>query len=445
MLLKESFGITKNKGNVLRKSNPKEFVEKLVMIRVNENFKELPAVYLFTRISRILAQYKEDKSAIPLIRMDIGDIPGPVAECVAKAMHRAIEDLSSVDSFKGYGPEQGYAFLREIISKKDYKERGIEIDESEIFISDGAKCDLGNFGDILSKECKVAVMDPSYPAYIDDNVIDGREGKFNGIKYSEITYLKCNASSGFLPELPDSQVDIIYICSPNNPTGAVFSKQELKKWVDYARKNKSLIIFDSAYEAYVRNDSLPRSIYEIEGAKEVAVEIRSFSKTGGFTGIRCGYSVVPKELKGSYADGQEVALNALWSRRQTTKFNGASYVSQRGAEALYSEEGRKSIREMTDKYLNNASILRKMFEEAGWKVTGGHDSPYVWAGNPYGMSSQDVFDTILKNCGVSTTPGVGFGEEGEGYIRLTGFNTFENTKEAISRISVWLESKKNPK
>lgn len=409
---------------------------------VNDNFKELPAVYLFTQISRILAKYREDKNAIPLIRMDIGDIPGPVPHCVAEAMHKAIDDLSTVESFKGYGPEQGYSFLRNLISEKDYKERGIEIDPSEIFVGDGAKCDLGNLGDILSKNCKIAVMDPSYPAYIDDNVIDGREGKLEGNKYSGVTYLKCKAKDHFYPELPDTKVDIIYICSPNNPTGSVLNRHELEKWVEYAKENESLIIFDSAYEAYVREPGLPRSIYEIEGAKEVAIEVRSYSKTGGFTGIRCGYTVVPQNLFGKYSDGSSVALNSLWNRRQTTKFNGASYVSQRGAEALYSEEGRKAVKEMTDKYLKNATLLRTLFEENGWDVTGGTDSPYVWAGNPYGMTSYEVFETILKECGVSTTPGSGFGEEGEGFIRLSGFNTLENTIKAIERISKWLQSKK---
>lgn len=412
------------------------------MRRVNDNFKELPAVYLFTKISRILAKYKEEKDAIPLIRMDIGDVPGPLPECVSEAMHRAINDLSSVDSFKGYGPEQGYSFLRDVIADKDYKERGIDIDPSEIFVGDGAKCDLGNLGDILSKDCKVAVMDPSYPAYIDDNVIDGREGKFTGEKYSGITYLKCKSDNNFYPEIPQSSVDIIYLCSPNNPTGSVLTKEELKKWVDYAKENESLIIFDSAYEAYIRESDLPKSIYEIPGAKEVAIEVRSYSKTGGFTGVRCGYTVVPKELKGKYSDGDTVELNALWNRRQTTKFNGASYVSQRGAEALYSEEGRNAVFDMTNRYLNNATQLRKMFEKAGWKVTGGTDSPYVWAGNPYGMTSYELFESILKECGVSTTPGSGFGEEGESFIRLSGFNTPENTEKAILRISKWLQSKK---
>ena len=411
------------------------------MRKVNENFKELPAVYLFTKISRILSEYREDKKAIPLIRMDIGDVPGPLPSSVAEAMHKAVDDLTSMDSFKGYGPEQGYAFLRNIIAEKDYLERGLDIDSSEIFISDGAKCDLGNLGDILSRDCVVAVMDPSYPAYIDDNVIDGRAGKLEGEKYDKVTYLKCKADNNFYPELPSTPIDIIYICSPNNPTGSVLPKEELKKWVTFAKENNSLIIFDSAYEAYMRTPDLPKSIYEIDGAKEVAIEVRSFSKTGGFTGVRCGYTVVPKTLKGKYSTGETVSLNALWSRRQTTKFNGASYVSQRGAEALYSEKGRKEVKEMTDRFLYNASLLRKMFENAGWKVTGATDSPYVWAGNPYGMSSIEMFNAILHECGVSTTPGSGFGAEGEGYIRLTGFNTLEKTEKAIERVTKWLENK----
>ena len=407
------------------------------MIRVNENFKELPAVYLFTKISRILAEYRENDKSIPLIRMDIGDIPGPLPKSVASAMHLAVDDLTSIDSFRGYGPEQGYAFLREVIARKDYHERGLDISQEEIFISDGAKCDLGNLGDILSKECRIAVMDPSYPAYVDDNVIDGRAGILEGDVYSKVIYLKCSFLTNFSPELPSEAPDIIYICSPNNPTGSVLTKQDLKKWVDYAKAHNTLIIFDSAYESYIRTEGLPKSIYEVEGAREVAIEVRSFSKTGGFTGVRCGYTVVPNELKGFYANGEPIALNRLWSRRQTTKFNGASYVSQRGAEALYSEQGRKEVREMTDRFLKNARMLRDLFEKHGWKVTGGIDSPYVWAGNPLGLTSYEVFEKILAQTGISTTPGSGFGKEGEGFIRLTGFNSEENTKKAIERLERW--------
>lgn len=404
------------------------------MVLANDNFRELPSVYLFTKISRRLAEYREQKDSLPLIRMDIGDIPGPIPECVAKAMHKALDDLATQTRFRGYGPEQGYDFLREAISKNDYTDRGVDISPSEIFVSDGAKCDLGNLGDILSRDSVIAVMNPSYPAYIDDNVIDGRAGNLIGEGYSKVVYLKCRAENSFYPELPGSKADIIYLCSPNNPTGTCLPASVLKKWVEYARENGSLIIFDSAYEAYVRTPGLPKSIYEIEGAKEVAIEVRSFSKTGGFTGVRCGYTVVPDSLKALYSNGETVSLNRLWSRRQTTKFNGASYVSQRGAEALYTEEGKIEVRNMTDIYIGNASKLGEFFRGQGWKVMGGVDSPYLWAGSPGGEKSVDIFEKILVNCGVSTTPGSGFGSEGEGFIRLSGFNSTENTEKAIGRL-----------
>ena len=408
------------------------------MIKVNENFQQLPAVYLFTRISRRLAQYREDPTAIPLIRMDIGDIPGPIPSVAVEAMKKAIDDLSGRQQFHGYGPEQGYAFLRDAISEHDYAQRGVEIKPTEIFVSDGAKCDLGNLGDILSRKSRIAVMNPSYPAYIDDNAIDGRAGHLiNGV-YPDVEYLRCSEKGDFCPTMPETRPDIIYLCSPNNPTGACLTSEILKEFVDYARSIGSLIIFDSAYEAYIRNSSLPKSIYEIEGAKEVAIEVRSYSKTGGFTGVRCGYTVIPDALKGTYADGKEVNLNALWSRRQTTKFNGASYVSQRGAEALYTPRGKEEVRTMTDNYLKNASRLRKVFESAGWRVTGGTDSPYVWAGAPFATTSIEIFERILTECGVSTTPGSGFGSEGEGFIRLSGFNSAEATEAAIKRLEKFL-------
>lgn len=404
------------------------------MVRVNDNFKELPGVYLFTRISRRIAEYKEKGLGPSLIRMDIGDISGPIPGCVARYMQEAVNDLETKDKFHGYGPEQGYNFLREAIRDHDYKSRVIDISTDEIFVSDGAKCDLGNLGDIFSRDLKIAVMNPSYPAYIDDNVIDGRAGHLEGSVYSNVEYLKCSAKDGYMPSLPREHVDIIYLCSPNNPTGTVLPREELRKWVDYARKEGSIIIFDSAYESYIRDNSLPRSIYEIENSKEVAIEVRSFSKSGGFTGIRCGYSVVPKELKGKYSDGKEVSLNSLWSRRQTTKFNGASYISQRGALALYTAEGRDDVRKMTDYYLENARLLRAAFESAGWETVGATDSPYVWTGNPKGIKSEDVFERLLTETGVTCTPGTGFGSEGEGFIRLTGFSSREKTEEAIKRI-----------
>lgn len=408
------------------------------MIKVNDNFTQLPAVYLFTQISRRLAQYKENTDNIPLIRMDIGDIPGPIPSAAAEAMHKAVDDLSGSKNFHGYGPEQGYAFLRDVIAKNDYANRGIDIKASDIFVGDGAKCDLANLGDILARDSKIAVMNPSYPAYIDDNAIDGRTGKLQGNAYPEVVYLDCPESNGYYPLLPDRHVDIIYICSPNNPTGVTLPKSELQKWVDYARNEGSLIIFDSAYEAYIRDESLPKSIYEIENAQEVAIEVRSFSKTGGFTGVRCGYTVVSDRLVGSFSNGDTVKLNQLWGRRQTTKFNGASYVSQRGAEALYSEKGKVEVREMTDRYLSNAMKLRKTFEEAGWKVTGATDSPYVWAKSPANLKSTEIFEQILMQCGVSTTPGSGFGSSGEGFVRLSGFNSAEATEKAIFRLKEYL-------
>lgn len=412
------------------------------MIRVNDNFQKLPAVYLFTQISRRLNAYREEKSVLPLIRMDIGDIPGPIPPSVASAMEKAVEDLKNPETFKGYGPEQGYLFLRETIARKDYQDRNIDIDPSEIFISDGAKCDLGNLGDILSRDCSVAVMDPSYPAYTDDNIIDGRAGVAQQNLYSNITYLTCNIHNNYIPDLPDKPVDVIYLCSPNNPTGTVMTHKSLEKWVNYAKKEGSIIIFDSAYEAYIRSQGLPLSIYEIPGSKEIAIEVRSFSKTGGFTGVRCGSTVIPKEIIGYFKDGQPVTLNSLWSRRQTTKFNGASYISQRGAEALYSDAGKRESRKMIDGFLENAQKLKKIFEESGWQVSGGSDSPYVWAGNPFGKSSIEIFEILLEQCGISTTPGSGFGNGGEGFIRLSGFNSKENTDAAIERIKKFLKQDK---
>lgn len=404
------------------------------MIQLNDNFSQLPAVYLFTKISRRLAEYQVTPDVIPLIRMDIGDIRGPLPEAAATAMKKAIDDLRGTKDFKGYGPEQGYAFLRETIAENDYIARGLNIKPSEIFVSDGAKCDLGNLGDIFSRKSVIAVMNPSYPAYIDDNVIDGRAGKMEGDVYSDVVYLSASENEEFMPPLPDQHVDIIYLCSPNNPTGTVLTRSELKKWVDYAREEGSLIIFDSAYEAYIRDESLPKSVYEIEGAEEVAIEVRSFSKTGGFTGVRCGYTVVPDKLTGVYSDGSRIAVNKIWSRRQTTKFNGASYISQRGAEALYSSHGKRQVREMTDGFISNANKLKDFFTDCGWKVFGGINSPYVWARHPEGKDSVEVFEEILTQYGVSTTPGSGFGTRGQGFIRLTGFNTPEATDEAIARM-----------
>ncbi|MDE7407027.1 MAG: LL-diaminopimelate aminotransferase, partial [Muribaculaceae bacterium] len=327
-------------------------------------------------------------------------------------------------TFHGYGPEQGYGFLREAIAENDYRARGIEIDTDEIFISDGAKSDTGNIGDILSADCVVAVTDPVYPVYVDTNIMAGRS----------IVYLPCTPANNFVPELPEEDVDVIYLCYPNNPTGTVLTRSELQVWVDYARAKGALLLYDSAYEAYVTESDVPRSIYEIEGARDVAVEFRSYSKTAGFTGLRCGYTVVPKTVTALAADGQRVALNRLWNRRQCTKFNGASYVIQRGAEALYTEAGKADVSRMISYYLRNAKILREGMASAGLNVWGGVNSPYVWVKTPEGMSSWQFFDVLLGQCGVAGTPGCGFGRSGEGFFRLTAFNTHDNTLAAVEQM-----------
>lgn len=404
------------------------------MIQVNNNFQLLPVSYLFSEVGRRVAAFKEQHPEKEVIRMDIGDVTRPLFPSVVKAMHEAVDELGSASHFHGYGPEQGYAFLREAIALHDYAERGINIDASDIFVSDGAKSDIGNLGDIYSRDCKVAVMNPAYPVYVDDSVIDGRAGHLVDKRWTRLINLDCDPENNFLPSLPKERADVIFLCFPNNPTGEGISQEELKKWVDYARYNGSVIIFDSAYEAFVRQPGIVRSIYEIEGADEVAIEIRSFSKTAGFTGLRCGYTVVPKKLKGVYADGSEVSLNSLWNRRQTTKFNGASYVAQKGAAAVYSPEGMEDVRKVTDYYLGNASLIKKALTEIGFKAFGGENSPYVWASSCKGEDSWDVFGHLLEKYGFSSTPGSGFGTKGEGFIRLTGFNSRENTEKAMERL-----------
>ncbi len=404
-------------------------------MRINDNFEKLPESYLFSEVARRLNEYKAAHPEADVVRMDIGDVTLPIAGCVVSAMHRAVEDMADAATFHGYGPEQGYSFLRDAIAAADYQSRGIGIDADEIFISDGAKSDLGNLGDIYSSDSIVAVADPGYPVYVDSAVMSGRGGdRLPDGRWSRIVYLECNAENGFRPAVPDVHADIVILCSPSNPTGAVMTREDLREWVDYALREKSLIIFDSAYEAFVRNPSLPRSIYEIEGAEKVAIEIRSFSKTAGFTGLRCGYTVVPKALTGTDASGREVSLGKLWNRRQCTKFNGAGYVVQRGAEALYSSEGRESVRNNIDYYLENAGIIRRSLSQAGYTVFGGEDSPYVWIKGKNGESSWQLFGDMLEKYNISCTPGVGFGVSGDGYIRLTGFNSRENTLKAMKRI-----------
>lgn len=404
------------------------------MVEVNDNFRQLPVSYLFSEVARKIAAYKKENDACEIIRMDIGDITRPLFPSVINAMHEAVNELASSATFHGYGPEQGYPFLRDAIAEHDYLNRGLSIEASDIFVSDGAKSDLGNLGDIYSRNCKVAVMNPAYPVYVDDSVIDGRAGKLVDGHWNSLIYLDCDPDNHFLPMLPQERADVIFLCFPNNPTGEAISHDDLVKWVEYAHNHGSLIIYDSAYEAFVRQPGIVKSIYEIDGADEVAIEIRSFSKTAGFTGIRCGYTVVPRRLKGRYADGSEVALNTLWNRRQTTKFNGASYVAQKGASAVYTPEGLDSVKNATDYYIANAALIKDAFRKIGYKAYGGDNSPYVWVSTGNGKDSWQIFDELLQNCGFSTTPGSGFGTKGEGYIRLTGFNSRENTEKAMSRL-----------
>lgn len=405
------------------------------MFRINDNFTKLPASYLFSEVARRVAAYQESHPGVEIIRMGIGDVTRPLCKAVVDALHKAVDDEAHGETFHGYGPEQGYSFLTEKIADYDYRRRGIDIEPDEIFVSDGAKSDTGNIGDILSVTNKVAVTDPVYPVYIDTNVMAGRGGELleNG-QWSGIEYLPCNSENGFVPALPSDAPDVVYLCYPNNPTGTTLTRPELKKWVDYCRTYGTLLLFDAAYEAYIREDDVPHSIYEIEGAKEVAIEFRSYSKTAGFTGIRLGYTVVPKSLYGRDSEGDEVALNPLWRRRQTTKFNGASYLTQRGAEALYTEEGQRQVHETIDYYLENARILREGLTKAGYAVVGGVNSPYIWLKTPGDMTSWEFFDYLLDRYHIVGTPGSGFGPSGEGYFRLTAFNTRENTVRAIERL-----------
>lgn len=406
------------------------------MSYINENFLELQDSYLFSTIAKKVAKFTEEHPDKKVIKLGIGDVTKPIVPACIKAMQKAVEEMSTQEGFRGYGPEQGYDFLRKAIAENDYKLRGVEIQEDEIFISDGAKCDCGNIVDIFDKNNKVAITDPVYPVYLDTNVMSGRSGKYNKEKeiYENIVYLPVTAENEFKPELPKEKVDLIYLCFPNNPTGTTLDKQELKKWVDYAKENKSIILYDAAYEAFITEENIPHSIYEIEGAKEVAIEFKSYSKTAGFTGVRCGYVVIPKEVKGFANNGEEVSLNKLWNRRTCTKFNGVPYITQRAAEAVYTEEGQKQIKENINYYLENAKIIRQGLEEAGFSVYGGVNSPYIWLKIPEGMTSWEFFDKLLEEANVVGTPGSGFGPHGEGYFRLTAFNTKENTIEAIERI-----------
>lgn len=395
------------------------------MIEINDNFLRLAPSYLFSDIARKVADYRASFPEAHIISMGIGDVSRPLCDAAVNAMLKAVEEMRHPDTFHGYGPEQGYLFLRQAIADNDYAAHGINISADEIFISDGAKSDTGNIVDIFSKKTKIALTDPVYPVYFDSNVMAGRH---------DIEFLPVDEANGFIPPLPQKEPDIIYLCYPNNPTGTVLSRPELAKWVDYALSHKAVILFDAAYEAYVTSPDIPRSIYELPGADRCAIEFRSFSKTAGFTGLRCGFTVVPHNLYGYDSEGNRVSLHSLWLRRQTTKFNGASYPVQRAAEAIYSSEGKAQVRDTIDYYLSNASLLRRALSDAGLKVYGGIDSPYIWVKTPRGLSSWDFFELLLHQANVVVTPGVGFGKYGEGYVRLTAFADKKNTQEAAKRI-----------
>lgn len=405
------------------------------MALINENYIKLPGSYLFSDIARKVNEFKAANPSANIIRLGIGDVTKPLPKACIDAMHKAVDEMSDSSTFRGYGSEQGYDFLVNAIVENDYKARGLDIQTDEVFVSDGSKSDTGNIGDILGTDNVVAITDPVYPVYVDTNVMAGRAGDLGSDgKWNKIVYLPCTEENNFVPSLPTSKVDIVYLCYPNNPTGTTLTKDQLKVWVDYALANKVLILFDSAYEAYITEDNVPHSIYEIEGAKKVAVEFRSFSKTAGFTGTRCAYTVIPKELIAYTSKGEEIQLNKLWNRRHTTKFNGVPYIIQRAAEACYSPEGKKQVKETIQYYLNNAKIIREGLAAQGLKVYGGVNSPYIWVKTPNGMTSWAFFDYLLNELNIVGTPGVGFGPSGEGYLRLTAFGSLENTKEAINRL-----------
>ena len=404
------------------------------MALVNEHFLKLQSNYLFSDIAKKVNSFKITHPKQKIIRMGIGVVTPPRAPAVIEAMHKAVDEMASKETFHGYGPEQGYPFLIDAIIKNDYESIGVSLEPSEVFISDGAKSDCGNIGDLLRHDNSIGVTDPVYPVYIDSNVMSGRTGTWENGIWSDVVYIPCTAKNQFVPELPSRRVDIIYLCYPNNPTGTTLTKEELKKWVNYALANDAIIMYDSAYEAYIQDPTIPHSIYEIKGAKKVAIEFRSFSKTAGFTGVRCGYTVIPKEVSATTLKGERVFLNKLWHRRQCTKFNGTSYITQRGAEAVYSPEGKKQIRQTINYYMNNAKVIYDGLKAAGYSVSGGVNAPYIWLKTPDKMTSWEFFDYLLANANVVGTPGSGFGPSGEGYFRLTAFGTYENTVEAIERI-----------
>lgn len=409
------------------------------MANINDNYLKLPGSYLFAEIARRVTAFKANNPAANVIRLGIGDVTQPLPGEVIKALHGAVDEMAQAETFKGYGPEQGYSFLIRKIIDTDYVTRGISFDEDEVFVSDGSKCDVGNIQEIFGVENVVAITDPVYPVYLDSNIMAGRTGvlKTDG-RFENVAYLPCTADNGFLPELPKEKVDLIYLCSPNNPTGTTLSKAELKKWVDYAKAQDAIILFDAAYESYIRDTDIPHSIYEIEGAKDVAIEFRSFSKNAGFTGTRCAFTVVPKTVMGKTAAGESYSLNKLWNRRQTTKFNGVPYIIQKGAEAVYTPEGQQQIKALVDYYMTNAQIIVDGLKSIGLEVYGGINAPYIWLKAPNQMDSWEFFDKLLNEVNIVGTPGSGFGPSGSGYFRLTAFGNRENTVEAVERIKTKL-------
>jgi LL-diaminopimelate aminotransferase len=406
------------------------------MIKVNENFLKLQAGYLFPEVARRVRTYHAKNPDAKIISLGIGDVTQPLVPAVARAMKKAVQEMTNADTFHGYGPEQGYDFLIEAIIENDYKGRGVDLEPGEIFVSDGAKCDTANMQEIFGQDNIVAVTDPVYPVYVDSNVMAGRTGKAgeNG-QYERIVYMPCTAENNFVPELPKVPVDLIYLCFPNNPTGAVATKEVLGRWVDFAHDKKAIILFDAAYEVFITDVDIPHSIYEVAGATEVAIEFRSFSKTAGFTGVRCAFTVVPKQLKAYANDGSAVEVNPLWNRRHSTKFNGASYISQAGAAAVYTPQGKKQTRQIINLYMNNAALIRESLTRLGYQVHGGVNAPYIWMKTPDNINSWDFFDRLLEKANVVGTPGAGFGPAGEGYLRLTAFAKPPDVKEAMERFA----------
>lgn len=403
------------------------------MTKINENFLKLKASYLFADIARRVSDFQAANPDRPILKLGIGDVTEPLPDTVLKAFHDGIDEMADRNTFRGYGPEQGYPFLREAIAAVDYQSRGAPISADEVFVSDGAKCDSGNFQEIFADDCRIAVPDPVYPVYVDTNVMAGRTGANVNDRYEGLVYLECTPENNYFPSLPSTPVDVIYLCFPNNPTGATATKEQLEAFVNYARENKAIILYDAAYVAFIRDESLPQSIYEIEGADEVAIEFRSLSKNAGFTGTRCAYTIVPKKLKGVDSSGEEIGLHGLWSRRHSTKFNGTSYPVQKAAAAVFTPEGQAETRALTDFYLKNAKHIREKVQALGLSCVGGDNSPYIWIN--MATDSWDAFDMLLNKAGVVCTPGAGFGTCGEGHIRLSAFNSYENVVEAMDRIA----------